>query len=247
MINVAVYDSGIIAQELAAKIKCRLVHDLNAVEFVLHFVDDVLQLHWQKFPKTIFRPDFSQGMIANLCKANAAIPLVVKALNLKKYVNAKVLDLTAGFGEDGLSFALYGAEVLLLERNAVVAALLQSALVAAKHKHIWAEDLAIECIHADAVDYLVKLPIDQYPDIIYYDPMFAVLKNTAAVKKEMQLLRALVGHSTDNVELEQVLCLARQKCKQRVVLKRHRLAQKVLQPNHSYCGKSTRFDVYNAQ
>jgi 16S rRNA (guanine1516-N2)-methyltransferase len=245
MLNVAVYDSGVIAQALAAKIKCRLVDDLNAVEFVLHFVDDVLQLRWQKFPRTIFKPDFSQGMIANLCKPNAATPLVVKALNLKKYVNAKVLDLTAGFGEDGLSFALYGAEVLLLERNAIVAALLQNALVAAKHNYAWAENLTIECRHADALTYLTELTAAQYPDIIYYDPMFTDLKNTAAVKKEMQLLRALVGHSGDNVELEQVLSLALQKCKHRVVLKRHRLAEKIFAPHHSYCGKSTRFDIYN--
>lgn len=232
------------AKELAQQLGCDTTSDVATHEFILLLAETGLQLRWNKYPKTVFRPDFNAGMVANLRKTNAPKPLLAKAIGFKKYKHPSILDVSAGWGEDGVCLALLGADVTLIERHPVIAALLHSAVAFSCDQYPWFAALHLRSTTADALDYMQQLDPEQYPDVIYCDPMFSDLKQTALVKKEMQLLRALVGESTDSKELEALLEMALSIAKHRVVLKRHRLAPTWRQPDIVYDGKSTRFDVY---
>ena len=244
MNKVAVLDNSIAAHSLAQELDLPLAASIQSNEFILELDNNSLRLHWIKYPKSNFTIAFNTGMLANLRKPNAATPLLIKALALKKYPNANVLDLTAGWGEDGVSFALYNARVIMLERNPTIAKMLQYSIADAKQNLDWFANLEVNCIANDAVSYLQNIGANAKPDIIYYDPMYEDASNKAAVKKEMQLLRAFIGSNTGTCEVEAIVALARKKANKRVVLKRHRLATKIDVPDFSLTGKSTRFDVY---
>lgn len=81
------------------------------------------------------------------------------------------------------------------------------------------------------------------PDVICLDPMYPHRTKQAAVKKEMRVLRAVVGDDEDAVAL---LPLARALAVRRVVVKRPRLAPQLdsAPPDVVYQGNHTRFDVY---
>src|SRR5690606_5506882 len=81
------------------------------------------------------------------------------------------------------------------------------------------------------------------PQVIYLDPMFPHRDKSALVKKEMRLLRPLVGDDLDAPELlEAALALA----SVRVVVKRARKAPAIAgaKPGYSLDGKSSRYDIY---
>jgi 16S rRNA (guanine1516-N2)-methyltransferase len=73
--------------------------------------------------------------------------------------------------------------------------------------------------------------------------MFPERTKTAAIKKEMLFFHDIVGMDTDS---DQLLDLARQCAKKRVVVKRPRLAKLLNQAPANFVikGKSTRYDVY---
>lgn len=166
--------------------------------------------------------------------------LIAKAVGLKKQAQPTVLDVTAGFGQDAFVLASLGCQVLMLERSDVMAALLQDGL-----DRLYAADemstQQLSLLHADAAEYLQQL--DASPDVIYMDPMYPDTKNTALAKKEMQVLRDLVGDDVD----AKALCLqALEKARNRVVVKRPRHGDPLIPraPDVVFKGQSSRFDVY---
>jgi 16S rRNA (guanine1516-N2)-methyltransferase len=81
-------------------------------------------------------------------------------------------------------------------------------------------------------------------DVVLVDPMHPPRGNTALVKKEMRLLRELVGTDPDALELVQAALAAAHK---RVVLKWPLRAPPLAglrQPSHQIVGKTTRYDVF---
>ena len=95
----------------------------------------------------------------------------------------------------------------------------------------------------DALQYLNALGPQDYPDVIYIDPMFPHSKKSALVKKEMRVLREVVGDDDDAAQL----LLSALKCQvKRVVVKRSRYAPAVgdVIPNYQVLGKSSRYDIY---
>ena len=98
-------------------------------------------------------------------------------------------------------------------------------------------------ICGDAIDYLAGLDPSVRPDVIYLDPMYPQRRKRALVKKEMRVLRGLAGDDEDAVEL---LKIALGRVKNRVVVKRPRLAPTLssMAPSHQITGKTSRFDVY---
>lgn len=233
---------------LSKQLGCATSRDSNAHEFNLIQGSTGLYLTWSKYPKSVFQADFTKGMVANLLRGQAAVPMLAKACGIKKDKSLTVLDVTAGWGEDGVSLAALGAQVTLLERHPLMAALLQDALAYAADQCDRFAQLNIKSIAVDALDYMQALSEGHCPDVIYCDPMFEPLRQHALVKKEMQLLRALFteeDHQDDKRDevlplLESALMVARK----RVVLKRHRQSPMVLSPSFSYKGKSTRYDIY---
>lgn len=172
--------------------------------------------------------------------------LVAKACGLAKGVTPCVVDATAGLGRDGFVLASLGAQVLLIERVAAIAALLQDGLARAA----LADDTAaiaarMTLRHGDAAEQLAALVADALfePEVIHLDPMFPHREKSALVKKEMRLFRELAGDDNDAPRLlEAALDVATY----RVVVKRPRKAPPIAgpAPQHTLEGKTSRYDLY---
>jgi 16S rRNA (guanine1516-N2)-methyltransferase len=149
----------------------------------------------------------------------------------------RILDATAGLGRDTFIFAKMGCEVTLLERHPSLIEWLENAL-----HHLDDQDLGRR-MHFHPIDALCFLKDCEYFDVIYLDPMFPGSNRTALAKKNMQLLQSIVGNDDDS---DQLLDLAKKRAKNRVVVKRHKLAPYLnkQKPSLSFKGKTTRYDVY---
>jgi len=152
-----------------------------------------------------------------------------------------IADATAGYAQDALLLALMGFQVTAIERNKVVAALAQDGLRRLAEKTGLPLEKKLSLLTGDARALVTKL--SPRPDAIYLDPMFpAKRKKSAAVKKEMRLLRALVGDDPDAVELFEI---CRRVALGRVVVKRPDDAPPLVpDPSMSIAGKLVRYDVY---
>ena len=146
----------------------------------------------------------------------------------------KIIDATAG--RDAVLLASFGAKVIMLERNLTMAALLDDAL---KRQPMHPLDLSL--ITTDATDYFKTLALENFPDVIYIDPMHPERKKSALVKKDMQALQQLVKPDNDTASL---ITSAIQHTKNRVVVKWPQHAPAELKPDFSFPGKTVRFDVY---
>lgn len=185
--------------------------------------------------------DFLSGAVDHRRKyGGGKNQLIAKAVGLRASFKPVVLDVTAGLGRDGFVLATLGCDVTLCERSFEVYALLQEAMTRAA-KEAWFSALKFKLIHADAIDYLKK--IDGQPDVIYIDPMYPPKEKSALPKKEMILLREMVG---DDLDAERLFQVARSVAKKRIVVKRARHAPNISQdePDLVFEGKSSRFDVY---
>ena len=151
----------------------------------------------------------------------------------------RILDATAGWGRDAVVLASFGAEVLMLERQPVMAALLSDGL-----KRLPPESpLKMALINQDAKDYLQNLDPLDYPDVIYIDPMHPLRQKSALVKKDMQVLQQLIGPDND---AEDLIRLAMTRARQRVVVKWPQRLAPFASPDLIIDGKTVRFDVYQA-
>ena len=152
-----------------------------------------------------------------------------------------ILDLTAGFGTDAHVLASLGCRVTMVERSPVVAALLEDGL---RRAHGMSEGAArMHLLCGDASELLSCPSAGLGADVIYLDPMYPGPYGTAQVRKEMQLLRDLIGQTDDTAALfEQALARATS----RVVVKRPAgvgcLNQR--EPSLSVATRRHRFDVY---
>lgn len=186
--------------------------------------------------------DFLKGTLAHRrLFGGGRSQLIARAVGLKSHTSLTVLDLTAGLGRDAFVLANLGCDVTMLERHPVIAALLKDGLKRAQAAE-WFRALKLKLIETDAQRYLSSTLKKSF-DIVYLDPMYPIGKKSTLVKKEMRLLRDVVGPDEDTMKL---LNLSLKKAKYRVVVKRPRLALPLdgLIPNTVYTGKSSRFDVY---
>ena len=158
----------------------------------------------------------------------------------KPMPGVRILDVTAGWGRDSAILASFGADVLMLERQNVMSALLDDAI-----KRLYQDplnNLSLRLLHVDAIDYLTNLLPADYPDVIYIDPMHPERQKSALVKKDMQALQQLFGPDLDAKDLIKV---AISRAKKRVVVKWPQRLPAVLKPNNTIAGKTIRFDLYN--
>ena len=171
---------------------------------------------------------------------------LARAAGLKHGALPFVIDATGGLGRDAFVLATLGCRVDVLERSPIIAALLQNGLTRARADAATApiaERMTV--VNADARTYLPTLSDIHRPDVIYLDPMYPQRDKSALVKKEMRVLRALLGDDPDAAELP----AAAQCCAQhRVVIKRPRRAPPLssMQPSMCFENETTRFDVYLA-
>ena len=190
--------------------------------------------------------DFNNGLLAYRRRHGGGRrqPLA-KAVGLKGGANPTVLDATAGLGRDAFVLACLGCKVRLVERSPVIAALVRDGLERA------AQDPEIGIIVqerlylmvADSRLLLAGLSEGERPEVVYLDPMYPHRGKAALVRKEMCLLRELVGDDSDAAAL---LAAALRCARRRVVVKRPRLAPALEgpRPTMSITTENTRFDVY---
>jgi 16S rRNA (guanine1516-N2)-methyltransferase len=191
--------------------------------------------------------DFVSGSTAAVGKPgeNLRQPLA-KAVGVTGRHTPRVLDATAGLGGDAFRLAGWGCSVRALERSPIVFSLLQDGLARAAQAaaRLLRETAArIEPICADTRTYLAELPDADRPEVVYVDPMYPERrKATGAVRKEMALLRRLVGDDPDAAAL---LDISKRIARDRVVVKRHKQVDPLEpDPDVTYQGKIGRYDVY---
>ena len=149
----------------------------------------------------------------------------------------RIVDATAGWGRDAALLASFGADVLMIERQPMMAVLLDDGLRRLPDD----SPLHMSLLYGDAKEQLESMSVHDYPDVIYIDPMHPVRQKSALVKKDMQVLQYLFGSDEDVYELIQCAMAC---ARDRVVVKWPQRSPAVLPPSASISGKTVRFDMY---
>lgn len=168
---------------------------------------------------------------------------LARAAGLKSGVRPSIVDATAGLGIDGFILASLGCKVTMIERSSVIGALLNDGLQRAA-SHPATKDIVIQRLQlliGNSREIITTLP--EQPATIYLDPMYPHSNKSALNKKEMRIIRALVGDDQDAAAL---LESALQIATNRVVVKRPKGAPELnaRRPTHIVEMKNSRFDVY---
>ena len=146
-----------------------------------------------------------------------------------------VFDATTGLGRDAFQLMGLGCTVTAIERSPVLGVMLRDALDRSACT-------SIRLLVGDAREVLAGLPTGEAPDVVYLDPMLPPKKKWALAKKEMRILRRLVG---DDPDAGALLAVAKGVARDRVVVKRTpRTPPLAPAPSMSYKGKIARYDVY---
>lgn len=224
-------------------------------EFYLQLSSQGLQLiQKSKNSPGPIRIDFSSGQNDHRRRFGGGKgQTIAKAVGLNKIDQPIILDATAGMGKDAFVFASLGAQVILMDRSKISAALLCDALQRGLQDNNIAEIIKrMHFIYGDA-RYLYSpqsaecnqqsIVLDKTPDVIYLDPMFPHRKKSALVKKEMLIFQKLIGDDNDSDDL---LNICKQIATKRVVVKRPIKAAYLNKKEPSVCMKMKkhRFDVY---
>ncbi|MDE1158067.1 MAG: class I SAM-dependent methyltransferase [Neorhizobium sp.] len=197
----------------------------------------------QTLDKSPLIVDFVGGAVGHRFRAGEGRKQdLPKAVGFASGITPEIVDATAGLGRDAFFLASLGARVTLIERSGEMHALLAEGLARAfaeGGRH--AETVSrMTLIHGDSRLLLPELK----PQVVLIDPMHPPRDKTALVKKEMRLIRDIVGADTDSAELMQAALDA---ARYRVVLKwplRGEPIPGLRAPSHQVLGKSTRFDVF---
>lgn len=190
------------------------------------------------------RVDFVEGAVAHRrLFGGGSGQMIAKAVGIQPGMRPSVLDATAGLGKDAFVLASLGCEMSLIERQPIIAALLEDGLARGlKSAEVGAIIGQMRLLTGNSIE-LIRAWEGTPPQVIYLDPMFPHREKTALVKKEMRLFRPLVGDDMDAPALlEAALALA----SHRVVVKRPRKAPCIDGPKPGYAldGKSSRYDIY---
>lgn len=201
-----------------------------------------------------------KAVYADLSKLDTTSPAgrslnnpLFKAVGLRKGRpdRPRVMDCTAGLGEDAWLLAANGCAVGAYEREPVIAALLGDALErAAKVNPEIVERVTLHQGDSTAWTVSISHPSKPkvttqpaLPDAIVLDPMFP-LGRKAAERKSMRVLRMLAG---DDSDADALLASALATGVHRVAVKRPLYAPTLAvgrPPDVVHKGKAVRFDVY---
>ena len=157
-------------------------------------------------PLSLIRPDavtltidFTAGKARHRAgESGGGAQALTRALGIKTYVknhghHPVIIDATGGLGQDAWALASSGCKLTIIERHPVVHALLADALARALANARTSQTAGrIRLMKADAEQAVATLCT---PDThaVYLDPMYPSKRRTAASKKGMQFLHALLG------------------------------------------------------
>lgn len=193
-----------------------------------------------------FKPlvvDYLGGDFMRRWRTASRNDLLLKAVGLKKGVRS-VCDATCGLGYDAFFLAtVKELEVTTCERNVILAELVMNALLRVKEMGRF-EELPLYFRLGDGIEFLQSAGPESF-DAVYLDPMYPrEEEKSAKQKKEMQLVRDLVGKDED---AEALFASAWAAARKRVVVKRPDDAAsitKIRAPDLSMDGKTVRYDIY---
>ena len=190
------------------------------------------------------RVDFVAGTVAHRrLHGGGSGQMIAKAVGIQPGVRPVVLDATAGLGRDAFGLAQLGCALTLIERQPLIAALLEDGLARARTDgEVGSVVAQMQLVCGNAIE-LMGAWTGEPPQVIYLDPMFPHRDKSAQVKKEMRLFRPLAG---DDDDAPQLLAAALALATHRVVVKRPRKAPAIagVVPGYALEGKSSRFDIY---
>ena len=202
----------------------------------------LLPPHWKLERKSTGEPVLHTGFgkpfsleMSKLSPLKPGQPLL-KAIGYKGHP-LKILDITAGWGQDAWLMANIGCEVIAIENNELVFTFLDFL-----NKSPEAKPGNLNFILDDSFHYL-KTIIRNKPDVIYMDPMFQPNKKSAS-GKPLWILQQIT-----NPDQEKTLFLFKEALKipkKRVVVKRGRREKPFEGPLLcSFSGRAIRFDVFS--
>ena len=157
-----------------------------------------------------------------------------------------ILDLTAGLGADAYRLAEAGHRVRACERDPALFCLLSTGWDAARRSGRVPEAVAarLEFVHAEAAGLLAAIDGDGdgFELGVYLDPMYPPPRRASALpRRELQVLRRLLGEADDPAEL---LAVARARVARVVVKRPHHAPPLAGGASFVVESKLVRFDVY---
>ncbi|HLE10925.1 MAG: hypothetical protein A2504_09255 [Bdellovibrionales bacterium RIFOXYD12_FULL_39_22] len=154
----------------------------------------------------------------------------------------KILDATCGVADDSILMLAMGASVVAFERSFILHILIEDAIGRASEVDPQLKDIFKSRFTLFGGDCRIY---NKKSDVIYLDPMYPEKKKNSLPKKEMQILRELLG-PVDHYDAENLFEWALQHATSRVVVKRSLAAPTLGKrpPDIVFAGKSTRYDVY---
>ncbi len=234
-------------EDLAKRLELPTFDDLTATSysFILTLQNGRLEL--QKAGATKSSPlfvDFLSGPSYYRFVHDQTIkqPLA-RAVGIRRGYRPRVLDGTAGFGQDGFVIASLGCTVAMVERSPVIWALLENGVSRACYddrlRQVFSRRVSLH--RGDSCAFIEAAGVDF--DTIYLDPMYPATTGSALNKQKMRLLRELVGSDADASPL---LDMALRHAARRVTVKRPVKAEPLSgrKPSFSVSSKSSRYDVY---
>jgi 16S rRNA (guanine1516-N2)-methyltransferase len=195
--------------------------------------------------------------------ASRSADLLIQAISPKK--DSIIYDLTAGFGQDSLLLARTGAQrVHMVERDPIVSTLLRDGLRRLRgianlepSSNCGPATKLASCLSfqtgeaCNVIEASIRMGTE--PDIVYLDPMFPAQKKAALVKKNMQILHALLnlqGENADTHHNSNLFDVSYQAAKHRLVVKRPIHADFLggvdtrIKPSYQVKGSINRWDIY---
>lgn len=184
------------------------------------------------------------GVRTDLLRARPGGEPVVRAVRGRSQGDARVrvIDATAGWGVDAGALWRAGMQVIAVERDPLLAALLEDAVRRMRDEGVPGGD-RFRVVPGDARAVLAQLA--PRPEVVYLDPMYP-RSGGAAKRRAAAWLRSWLDEaSLDEEAQRELLGVARKVALRRVVVKRPAkgpvLAAGV---TGSIRGKTTRFDIY---
>jgi len=186
--------------------------------------------------------DFTE-MLPRLKKSNLEREMQIKAARIKgQPMPQKIIDATAGFGEDSIILAAAGFQVEMYEFDEIIALLLEDGLARAREIPELSAIVERMTLHkCDSIKGMQNL--DYLPDCILLDPMFPGRTKTAKIKKKFQLLQKLESPCSTEEELLDAAVKANPK---RIIIKRPVKGPYLAgrKPSYSLEGKAIRYDCF---
>lgn len=161
------------------------LHDAEA-DFALQSTDDGLQLQQlgDDAPGAV-RVDFVEGAVAHRRLFGGGTgQMIAKAVGIQPGVRPSVLDATAGLGKDAFVLASLGCELSLIERQPIIAALLEDGLARGRDDRDVGSIVArMHLLTGNSIE-IIRGWTAEPPQVIYLDPMFPHREKTLWSKRK---------------------------------------------------------------